>query len=610
MGERRRSPPVRTAQGFPPATPTELEPASGANDGMRPELEIRRSVILEEIRVSALDPLASGSRTKESLHAAPERVLPRAVDLSQGALVCEYEIERKVGEGGMGAVYAARHPILGKRVAIKIIGEEISNDANAIARFRREARAVAQLKSPHIVDVFGFGEQSDGRAYFVMEYLVGESLRERVVRGRVPLDEALDLIDQTARGLEAAHAAGIVHRDLKPENVFVERAGSSPRLVKLLDFGIVKIADADMDVAQTQAGALIGTPLYVAPEQIRMASAVDHRADIYSLGCLAFEVILGRVPFPRATVVEVVAAHLECAPPQPRSLMAELPAALDALLLAMLAKDPAKRPTLGHVQETIEKVRSSAFARPSPSVPPPPTAPEAPRLAAPLAILQGDVSAGPRPIPQHPNLRPGSRPPRSIALMLAAMVVAIAVVASPASRPPAVHRWETVAPIVVPLDAGPVAAAPIAAIAPRPDATRETVVHAGRRAGSPGQPAGQRPAPMPGADVGRRSATRVQAGSNASTEPASEGELAISAKPPCEIAIDGRPTGHRTPLASLHLSAGAHRVSLVNLEYRINESMTVVVHPGEVARLIEDYSNRAHVVDPNGTIDPFGGAGP
>ena len=316
------------------------------------------SVVVEELHVSGMVSVRSG-------------LLPSSVpdgELFAGMLVGEYRIERKVGQGGMGTVYAALHPVLGKRAAIKVINDEMSRDENAIARFRREARAVAQLASPHIVDVFGFGQLPDGRSYYSMAYLVGESLRERLERGRIPLDDTLQIIDQVARGLEVAHAAGIVHRDLKPENIFLERGTAGVQVVKLLDFGLVKLANADDGIATTHAGLLFGTPIYIAPEQIRSAATVDPRADIYSLGCIAFELMLGRVPFVRKTVAELIAAHLEREAPAPRSLWPEMPIALDALLRAMLAKDPNRRPTLGHLQEVIERLRKSAFANLVPHV--------------------------------------------------------------------------------------------------------------------------------------------------------------------------------------------------------------------------------------------------
>jgi serine/threonine protein kinase len=341
----------QTRQGVPPAGNADV---------------LSDSVAVEELRISELTaydassiPAVEPVKPSDESPALPSR--STTVELTKGSLVGEYEVERKLGEGGMGAVYEGVHPVIGKLVAIMVIGNEISKDTRAIARFRREAKVVAGLSSSHIVDVFRFGELPDGRAYFVMEHLSGESLRDRLSRARLPLDEALDLLDQISKGLEAAHDACIVHRDLKPENVFIVRGSKQP-LVKLLDFGLVKVAEHSDDLATTQAGVMFGTPLYCSPEQIRSAATVDRRSDIYALGAMAFEMILGRVPFERSTIVEVIAAHLEAQPPQPSSLWPKIPAALDAVLFAMLAKDPAMRPTLGHFQEVIEKLRKSAFA--------------------------------------------------------------------------------------------------------------------------------------------------------------------------------------------------------------------------------------------------------
>lgn len=551
--------------------------------------EAHGSVVVEELRVSAMTAIDSASGFEATGRNPPVRPPqdPRRFaqpDLAAGTRVGEYEVERKVGEGGMGAVYAAVHPVLGKRVAIKVIGNEVSSDQSAIARFRREARVVAQLASPHIVDVFGFGELDDGRAYFVMEYLSGESLRDRIARGRVPLDEALELLEQTARGLEAAHEAGIVHRDLKPENIFIERSRNLAPVVKLLDFGIVKLAKHDEDIAKTQAGVLIGTPMYAAPEQIRSAGEVDARADVYALGGVAFELVLGRVPFVRSTVVELVAAHLECAPPQPRTLWPEIPVALDALLFAMLAKEPSKRPTLGHVQETLETLRRSAFANPS----------FAPMLAAPAP-----VTGSPRGLQGS-----SSRRSRLVALIavLTLAIVAVATLIGPHGRSPVSKESAVVVPPAG-MSVSPIATSSVPVVKPaatanaappaKPDARPRTQLT--RTPVSPSVPptatgsaqtSGEVVPPRPG-----------------------DGELDISSKPPCEVAIDGRPLGHRTPLTGFRMESGIHRVTLTNDQYGIAETVSVQVLAGEPVRVVKDYSARIRPVDPNGTIDPFAGGG-
>ena len=293
----------------------------------------------------------------------PPTVLARrdgCVDLPSGSVVGEiYEIDTKLGAGAMGEVYAARHMKLGKRVAIKVIGPRLSEDAAAIERFAMEARTLAQIQHPAIVAVEHVGELADGRAYFVMEFLRGSTLFERLQHGRIPLSEALRILDQMARGLDAAHGEGVIHRDLKPENTFlVHLPGESPA-IKLLDYGLAKIrADVDQRAERTQSGVAIGTPMYMSPEQMRGPN-IDHRTDIYALGCVAYEMLLGVPPFPHArTTPELYAAHLHESPPLPRSIWPEIPPQLDLCLFAMLAKDPAYRPTLAQFRAVIANVRA------------------------------------------------------------------------------------------------------------------------------------------------------------------------------------------------------------------------------------------------------------
>ena len=286
-------------------------------------------------------------------------------ELPPGSVVGDtYEIDARLGAGAMGEVYAARHVVLGKRVAIKVIGQRLSEDEAAIERFAMEARTLAQIQHPAIVAVEHVGELADGRAYFVMEFLRGESLFERIQRGRVPLPEALRILDQMARGLDAAHGEGVTHRDLKPENTFLVHLPGEPPAIKLLDFGLAKLAaehaDVDRRAERTQSGVAIGTPMYMSPEQMR-GPDVDHRTDIYALGCVAYELVLGVPPFPHArTVPELYAAHLHEAPPLPRSIWPEIPPPLDLALFAMLAKDPAYRPTLAQVRAVIADAREAA----------------------------------------------------------------------------------------------------------------------------------------------------------------------------------------------------------------------------------------------------------
>lgn len=292
--------------------------------------------------------------------------------LPPGTIVGEsYEIGERLGAGSMGEVYAARHLGLDKHVAIKVIGERLSGDDRAIERFLAEARTLARIQHPTIVAVEHVGRLPDGRAYFVMEHLRGEALSTHLSRGRLPLREALRILDQMARGLAAAHISGVIHRDLKPDNTFlVHHTGEQPA-VKLLDFGLAKLTDESAVIApcpegsdeDLEGGLVFGTPLYMSPEQVR-GLHLDHRSDIYALGCVAYELVLGARPFPQAlTTTAICAAHLHDTPPSPRSIWPAIPLQLDPILFAMLAKDPADRPSLVQIRSVIEGLRVSELPR-------------------------------------------------------------------------------------------------------------------------------------------------------------------------------------------------------------------------------------------------------
>jgi len=296
-------------------------------------------------------------------------------ELARGTRLGEYEIEEALGGGGMGEVFSAVHPKIGKRAAIKVLKKELSNPFN-VERFSDEAKVVNTIGHPNIVDIFAFGEMPDGRCYFVMELLVGETLRERIARGRMGVDEVRAIVKPLMRALEAAHHKGVIHRDLKPDNVFlVEVPGEKPT-VKLLDFGIAKLANADHRIERTKSGVMVGTPQYIAPEQAK-GKEIDHRADIYSLGGIVFEMLTGRPPFEADNAMEMVAKHLMEAPPKPSSVVPTLPPELDALVIAMLAKEPAQRPGLVEVTTILERLEAGAIQLedPEPPEPPPPPPP-------------------------------------------------------------------------------------------------------------------------------------------------------------------------------------------------------------------------------------------
>lgn len=250
-----------------------------------------------------------------------------------------YELGERIGAGGFGEVYRAKHALMGRQVAIKVLNAKYSSHPEAVARFVSEARAVARISHPGIVDVFDFGQLSDGRQYCVMELVRGTTLRDVLKdRTRLPLAEALPILRAIAEAIDAAHDAGIAHRDLKPDNVFVTDDG-----VKLIDFGLAKLT-ADDATAVTETGTIFGTPLYMSPEQCR-GKSTDTRTDAYSFGALAYHVLVGAPPF-TGEALEIALHHLNDAPAPPSVRCAELDEKVDRVVLALMAKDPAQRPPL------------------------------------------------------------------------------------------------------------------------------------------------------------------------------------------------------------------------------------------------------------------------
>ncbi|WP_146156099.1 protein kinase domain-containing protein [Enhygromyxa salina] len=268
-------------------------------------------------------------------------------ELGLGSLLAgRYRIMGILGDGGMGSVYLAEHVTLGKLVAIKVLKPELTHDASLVERFFREARATAAIEHENIVEILDFG-QTPEHAFFAMEALEGCELADIVGHGRaIGWARAKPIIVQIARGLAAAHRAGIVHRDMKPGNVFlIARAGTAD-FVKVLDFGIAKIDDG---VKLTQAGMVFGTASYMAPEQAA-GSVVDGRGDLYALGCMVFEMLTGRVPFPGDNFMKVIGQHIGEPPPRLRDVAPQLdvPAHVIDKLEALVAKALAKYPHERH----------------------------------------------------------------------------------------------------------------------------------------------------------------------------------------------------------------------------------------------------------------------
>jgi serine/threonine-protein kinase len=270
-----------------------------------------------------------------------------------------YVLGDELGRGGMGALYVARHRRLRRDVAVKVLHAAFATHELALARFFREAEALARVRSPHVVQVLDALRVPDGRPALVVELLEGEDLQARLARvSRLSVDEALALAIELCRGLTAAHAAGVVHRDLKPSNVFLDaRAG----VAKLIDFGV---AHLDGDAALTRTGTVVGTPAYMAPEQVRGSAGVDGRADVYGVGAVLYRCLTGRAPYEGSTPTAVLSAVLERAPEPPRAIAPELPAEVESLVMRAMSRDPETR--FSSADELAEACRAVLRRRSAP----------------------------------------------------------------------------------------------------------------------------------------------------------------------------------------------------------------------------------------------------
>jgi serine/threonine-protein kinase len=269
-----------------------------------------------------------------------------------------YQLEEPLGHGGMASVYRARDTSLGREVALKVLAENLTGDEDLRKRFLREARLAARLSHPNVVSVYDVGEEEDGRPYIVMELVDGETLAER---GRVPPDEARALTLQAARGLAHAHEAGLIHRDIKPGNLLVRVDGT----IKIADFGIARAAET---TALTQAGTVLGTAAYLAPEQA-LGEEVTPAADVYSLGAVLYELLTGRPPFEFDSLADLAEKQRAMAITPVRELAPEAPRDLEDLVMRCLARNPAYRPSAAELVGELEP--AAAPERPTQRLPRP-----------------------------------------------------------------------------------------------------------------------------------------------------------------------------------------------------------------------------------------------
>ncbi|HSD87829.1 MAG TPA: serine/threonine-protein kinase, partial [Kofleriaceae bacterium] len=341
--------------------------------------------------------------------------------LEAGAKVGDYVIDRFIGAGAMGEVYAGRHPVIGKRVAIKVLRHELAASAEAAERFIREARAVNQIEHENVIDVFAFGRLDDGRLYLVMDLVEGRSLRAYLVDGPLELGLALDIVDTVATALDAAHAKGVVHRDLKPDNIVLSSA--TPPKVFVLDFGIAKLVskvNADGKPAPgtlTGQGTWLGTPGYMAPEQWSLDGA-GPASDRYALGVIAFELLSGSPPFSATSVPGMMEQHFRASVPALSSRGAVgVPAAVDKVLERALAKDPdARYPTAREFVDALRDAAGTGAHRPRGAVAPSssqrklwmPAAAGAGVLGVAVVVVLGTRDHGtPSPKHENPAVQPG-----------------------------------------------------------------------------------------------------------------------------------------------------------------------------------------------------------
>ncbi len=361
-----------------------------------------------------------------------------------GRTIGSYRVEKQLGKGGMGSVYMGIHPVIGSKVAIKFLHPQYAHDDKIVDRFFNEARAVNVIGHDNILKILDLNVTDDNRHYFVMEYLQGRAVQNLLRSGvAIPFEVSGPIIVQCCEALEAAHRKGIVHRDLKPDNVYLITHKGKKNFVKVVDFGIARVTDdAGMSTGKTQTGMVMGTPAYMSPEQgAGMTNKIDGRSDIYSLGCMMYQMATGRLPFPGSNFGEVLMGHLQQRPPPLREIKPETPEIYEAIVLKCLEKKQEDRfqtmkelklaleaamdqlniskelPAADETDPELQAVEARIPSNPGQRTPGRPTGPGKNRISNPNA--RGSKPGAPVPgMRSNPGVRTsgpgrqGSRPPR------------------------------------------------------------------------------------------------------------------------------------------------------------------------------------------------------